>query len=87
MFCLEERLRVRIKVHARKKKNGFCSLSVTVACQPKKYQNADPISIFFRQQESSTISSDLESKVTYAPNHFALYGNSVSTLLAVAKIV
>jgi len=35
MFCLEERLRVRIKVHARKKKNGFCSLSVTVACQPK----------------------------------------------------
>jgi len=34
LFDLPTRLRVRTKVHSRKNKKGFCSLSVTVACQP-----------------------------------------------------
>jgi hypothetical protein len=35
LFAVEQRLRIRTKVHAVKNKNGFCSLSVTAACQPK----------------------------------------------------
>lgn len=34
-FVCEQQLRVRTKIHKRKNKNGFCDLSVTVACQPK----------------------------------------------------
>ena len=34
-FICEQRLRVRIKIHKRKNKKGFCRLSVTIACQPK----------------------------------------------------
>jgi hypothetical protein len=34
-FICEQQLRVRTKIHSRKNKRGFCSLSVTVACQPK----------------------------------------------------
>lgn len=28
-------MRVRIKIHNKKGKNGFCSLSVTASCKPK----------------------------------------------------
>jgi len=35
IFMCEQQLRVRTKIHETKNKNGFCSLSVTVACQPK----------------------------------------------------
>lgn len=35
-FNIESRLRVRTKIHSRKNKKGFCSISVTIACQPKK---------------------------------------------------
>jgi hypothetical protein len=34
-FVCDQQLRVRTKIHKRKNKNGFCDLSVTVACQPK----------------------------------------------------
>jgi hypothetical protein len=34
-FRCDQRLRIRIKVHSTKNKQGFCSLSVTAACQPK----------------------------------------------------
>jgi hypothetical protein len=33
-FIIKQRLRIRTKVHGKKNKNGFCSLSVTAACQP-----------------------------------------------------
>ena len=33
-FLIEQQLRIRIKVHKRKTKLGFCYLSVTAACQP-----------------------------------------------------
>ena len=35
MFETEQQLRVRTKIHARENKEGYCKLSVTVACQPK----------------------------------------------------
>lgn len=35
IFTLEQQIRIRIKVHTRKNKNGFCELSITLACQPK----------------------------------------------------
>jgi hypothetical protein len=34
-FLCEQQFRIRIKVHSRKDKKGFCKLSVTIACQPK----------------------------------------------------
>jgi hypothetical protein len=34
-FLCEQQLRVRTKIHERKNKKGFCTLSVTIACQPK----------------------------------------------------
>jgi len=36
LFNIEQQLRIRIKIHTKKNKKGFCSLSVTSACQPKK---------------------------------------------------
>jgi hypothetical protein len=38
-FTCEQRLRVRTKIHEKKNKKGFCKLSVTIACQPKKIKN------------------------------------------------
>jgi hypothetical protein len=35
IFDIEQRLRIRTKIHTRKNKKGFCSLSVTIAAQPK----------------------------------------------------
>jgi hypothetical protein len=35
IFEVEQQLRVRTKIHTRKNSKGFCSLSVTIACQPK----------------------------------------------------
>ncbi len=35
LFNIEQQLRIRIKIHTRKNKKGFCYLSVTIACQPK----------------------------------------------------
>ena len=35
MFICEQRLRVRVKIHKTKNKEGFCDVSVIVACQPK----------------------------------------------------
>lgn len=34
-FTIEQRLRVRTKIHSKKNSKGFCDISVTVACQPK----------------------------------------------------
>jgi len=34
-FLIPQRIRIRTKVHARKNRQGFCSLSVIAACQPK----------------------------------------------------
>jgi predicted small secreted protein len=34
LFVIEQRLRIRIKVHSKKNKNGYCSLSITAACNP-----------------------------------------------------
>lgn len=39
VFVCDQQLRVRTKIHKRKNKNGFCDLSVTVACQPKNINN------------------------------------------------
>jgi hypothetical protein len=38
-YELQQRLRVRTKIHEKKNKKGFCKLSVTIACQPKKIKN------------------------------------------------
>lgn len=42
LFEIEQRLRIRTKIHTRKNKNGFCNLSITVACQPKDINNLEP---------------------------------------------
>jgi len=34
-FEYEQRLRIRTKIHTKKNSNGYCVLSVIVACQPK----------------------------------------------------
>ena len=34
-FVCDQQLRVRTKIHKTKNKNGFCKLSVMIACQPK----------------------------------------------------
>lgn len=35
-FNVKQEIRIRIKVHQRKNVNNFCSLSITMACKPKK---------------------------------------------------
>lgn len=40
-FNVEQRLRIRTKVHTRKNKKGFCNLSITVACQPKSISSIE----------------------------------------------
>jgi len=36
---VEQRLRIRTKIHRSKNKKGFCNLSVTAACQPKNIKS------------------------------------------------
>lgn len=40
-FNIEQRLRIRIKVHGTENKKGFCSLSITAACQPTNIKNLE----------------------------------------------
>lgn len=41
-FNIEQQLRIRTKIHSTKNKKGFCSLSVTVAAQPKQMKRLPP---------------------------------------------
>lgn len=41
-FICDQRLRIRIKIHTRKNNNGFCKLSVTIACQPVNIKKLVP---------------------------------------------
>jgi hypothetical protein len=34
-FIVDQQIRIRTKIHTRKNKHGYCSLSVIAACQPK----------------------------------------------------
>ena len=38
-FKNNQQLRVRTKIHTKKNKKGFCNISVTAACQPKKIES------------------------------------------------
>lgn len=42
LFEIEQQIRIRTKIHTRKNKKGFCSLSVTVACKPKDIKKLSP---------------------------------------------
>ena len=42
LFNIEQQIRIRTKIHTRKNKKGICSLSVTVACQPKNIKKLAP---------------------------------------------
>jgi len=42
LFECPQRLRVRTKVHHRVTKSGYCSLSVTIACQPVDFKSITP---------------------------------------------
>jgi hypothetical protein len=44
IFDVDQQLRVRTKIHSRKNSKGFCSLSVTVACQPKDLKKLNMLS-------------------------------------------
>lgn len=55
LFDIEEQIRIRTKIHTRKNEKGFCSLSVTIACQPKNIKKLLP----------STYSLDDKEKLPY----------------------
>ena len=38
-FICDQRIRIRIKVHSEKNKDGYCSLSTTMSCQPRNINN------------------------------------------------
>ena len=38
-FICEQQLRIRIKIHTKKNNDGYCNMSVIVACQPKNIKN------------------------------------------------
>jgi hypothetical protein len=42
LFNIEQQIRIRTKIHTKKNKNGYCKLSVTIACQPKNIKNLIP---------------------------------------------
>lgn len=42
LFNIEQQLRIRTKIHKRSTKKGFCSISVTIACQPKNIRTLTP---------------------------------------------
>lgn len=42
LFQIKQQLRIRTKIHTKKNKKGFCSLSVTIACYPKKIKDLVP---------------------------------------------
>lgn len=56
LFDIEQQLRIRIKVHKRKNKQGYCNLSVTVACKPKQILLLQP-STFSLDSETTLPSS------------------------------
>lgn len=44
IFELEQKLRIRIKIHKKKNKEGFCVISVMMSCKPiniRKLKNSD----------------------------------------------
>jgi hypothetical protein len=51
IFEVEQQMRVRTKIHTRKDKDGYCNLSVTVACQPKNI-NFLPRSLYSLDDEN-----------------------------------
>lgn len=42
LFEIDQQLRIRIKIHSRKNKKGFCNLSVTISCKPKNIKKLIP---------------------------------------------
>lgn len=38
-FIIDQKLRIRIKIHQRCNKNGFCKISIMASCQPKNIKN------------------------------------------------
>jgi hypothetical protein len=42
LFNIEQQLRIRTKIHSKKNKKGFCSLSITIACYPKNIKSIKP---------------------------------------------
>jgi len=40
-FKIEQKLRVRTKIHSKKNKSGFCSISVTASCMPKNIKKLE----------------------------------------------
>lgn len=42
LFNIEQQFRIRVKVHKTKNKKGFCSLSITVSCQPINIKSIEP---------------------------------------------
>jgi hypothetical protein len=38
-FIIDQEIRIRTKIHTKKDKNGFCSLSVTASCKPKNIKH------------------------------------------------
>ena len=55
LFEIKQRFRIRTKVHSKKNKSGFCTLSVTCACQPINIKNLN----------KSNYSLDTKSRLPY----------------------
>jgi len=60
-FLVPQQIRIRTKVHTRKNKNGYCSLSVMAACQPKniKLLPKSPFSLDKRNKLPMNLSFEL----------------------------
>jgi len=41
-FICDQVIRIRTKIHTRKNKQGYCSLSVTVSCKPNGFKSLQP---------------------------------------------
>ena len=62
LFNMSQQLRIRTKIHHRKNKKGFCSLSVTIACQPKNIKE------LIHSEYSLDDKDKLPPNLNYAPN-------------------
>lgn len=66
IFECPQRLRVRTKVHSKRNSKGFTSLSVTVACQPKKIKELDESPFSLDNEEKLPDNLEHPEPISYA---------------------
>lgn len=64
-FICDQELRLRTKIHTRANAAGFCSLSVTIACKPKKINTLPPSSYSLDCVEKLPVSLIYKKEMVY----------------------